>query len=218
MSIKLTENGNEDHGYLQFGPFVWKTKAKQEFIDELLERGLGSKGRKYNTELASHFDTAYKYEEQHMDWFKEQWKPYVDDYVTLYKKFHRVKNYPSEFQLISLWCNEMGPGDFNPLHSHVGQLSWVIYLDTPYEDLIKENGGFEGSSMGPGTISFYYGEPAFPRWASTGHGVVPKTGDIFMFPAMLRHIVAPYKANKRRVSVSGNLVFVDPVTKHMPGH
>ena len=35
--------------------------------------------------------------------------------------------------------------------------------------------------------------------------VVPKTGDMYIFPASLRHSVYPFKGDSTRVSMSGNL-------------
>ena len=34
---------------------------------------------------------------------------------------------------------------------------------------------------------------------------LPKTGDIFIFPASLKHYVYPFKSKVTRISVSGNL-------------
>ena len=41
----------------------------------------------------------------------------------------------------------MKGGEFNPEHTHSGQLTWVIYLKTP--DLKKEQQEFQGTGLGP---------------------------------------------------------------------
>jgi hypothetical protein len=36
---------------------------------------------------------------------------------------------------------------------------------------------------------------------------MPKEGDLYMFPAQLRHFVLPFKSDVTRISVSGNILF-----------
>ena len=52
---------------------------------------------------------------------------------------------------------------------------------------------------------FEYTQQARPKWATTGVGIFPKTGEFYMFPALLSHWVAPYKSKVTRISVSGNI-------------
>ena len=52
---------------------------------------------------------------------------------------------------------------------------------------------------------FEFTQQARPGWATTGTSVAPKTGDFYMFPALLQHWVAPFKSKVTRISVSGNL-------------
>ena len=51
----------------------------------------------------------------------------------------------------------MKNGEFNPIHDHSGDISFVIYVAVP-DELIKEKHEFKGKGVGPGTISFLYGE------------------------------------------------------------
>ena len=81
-------------------------------------------------------------------------------------------------------------------------MSFVIYLSIP-DKLKKENKKYTGRSCGPGGIQFMYGEG--PRDAVTYMSHFPEEGDMFIFPAWLKHWVSPYKSNCVRVSVSGNI-------------
>jgi hypothetical protein len=57
---------------------------------------------------------------------------------------------------------------------------------------------------------FRYGENSYknlPEWNIRNHVIVPKKGDLYVFPALLSHYVAPFKSNIERISVSGNLSF-----------
>ena len=97
----------------------------------------------------------------------------------------------------------MKPGDFNPPHDHSADLSFVIFPHVP-EELEKENKEFKGTLQGPGGISWTYGEGG-RQVISTVHQF-PKSGDMYIFPAGLRHWVFPFKSNVERISVSGNLL------------
>ena len=103
-----------------------------------------------------------------------------------------------------LWINFMQPGDFNPVHTHNGDYSFVVFVDIP-KSLKKEQDTFEGTSAVPGALQFEYGVQARPPWATTGHAIIPETGQMIMFPALMQHWVVPYKTNCTRVTVSGNL-------------
>ena len=102
----------------------------------------------------------------------------------------------------------MKPGDFNPLHTHSGDFSFVIFLETP-KGLKKEQKEYEGSGSLPGSLMFEFTQNARPKWATTGVSVIPEVGDMYIFPAMLRHWVCPFKSKGTRISVSGNLSKID---------
>ena len=56
---------------------------------------------------------------------------------------------------------------------------------------------------------FEYTQQARPQWATTGKQVSTRTGDFFMFPALLQHWVLPFKSKCTRISVSGNLRLIN---------
>ena len=109
-----------------------------------------------------------------------------------------------ELNAHDLWVNFMKPGDFNPVHTHGGDYSFVIFLDVP-KKLIEEQDAFEGTSSKPGSLMFEFTQQAKPKWALTGQAFKPRTGDMVIFPALLQHWVLPFKSKCTRVSVSGNL-------------
>jgi hypothetical protein len=101
-----------------------------------------------------------------------------------------------------MWINYQRKNEFNPPHDHADDLSFVIYLKVP-EEIKKEFKEYKGRSSGPGGISFIYGEGN--RQAITYQSHFPEEGDLFIFPAWLKHFVAPFKADVERISVSGNI-------------
>ncbi len=113
-----------------------------------------------------------------------------------------------------MWCNFQRQYEFNPPHDHDGKLSFVIYLSIP-DKLKKENKEYKGKSCGPGGIQFIYGEG--PRDAVTYASFFPEEGDMFIFPAWLKHWVSPYQSDCVRVSVSGNVHDSAPLSQVRKG-
>ena len=121
-----------------------------------------------------------------------------------YKNFLSTGNTPIEIDLhrsnTTLIVGTNGSGKSTLLDA----LCFVLFLDSPKE-LEKEAKEFEGTSVQPGSLLFEYTQQARPRWSTTGASAFPKTGDFYMFPALLQHWVCPFKSKVTRISVSGNL-------------
>ena len=96
----------------------------------------------------------------------------------------------------------MKKNEYNPPHDHSDDLSFVIFLDIP-EEIKQEQKDYEGQSGGPGSLLFLYGEGN--RQAITYQGIQPNNGDMFIFPAWVKHYVAPFYSDVTRISVSGNV-------------
>jgi len=198
MSSKLS------YSFANFGPFLFKSKLPDELIGELLDEGIKTQ-EKYNHQLAGHLENQYLYPSTFQEKFYEKFSPYLSAYRQGHCKYHNLNpSIPVEIQAIDLWINFMKAGEFNPLHTHGYDLSFVTYLNVP-EEISQENQKFEGLGAGPGNITFQFTQRAKPEWATTGKSYLPKKGDLFIFPALLQHWVAPYKSDVTRISVSGNL-------------
>ena len=104
-------------------------------------------------------------------------------YIEEHCKYHGLEVKKRQLEAMDLWVNFMEPGDFNPIHTHGGDYSFVLFLDVP-KQLKKEQEKFEGPSTPPGTLLFEFTQQAKPRYATTGTAVTPNTGDFIMFPAM----------------------------------
>jgi hypothetical protein len=128
---------------------------------------------------------------------------YLGVYDQMYQKFV-LKPYDKrpEYVISALWINYQKANEFNPPHDHDGKLSFVAYLQIP-DELKKEHAAYTGKSCGPGGIQFIYGDG--PRDCITYQSFFPEEGDMFIFPAWLKHWVAPYRSDCTRISVSGNV-------------
>lgn len=113
----------------------------------------------------------------------------------------------------SMWVNFQEKYEFNPTHSHTGVLSFVIWIDIPYniEDEKRQSPGAESISPLAGNFTFHYtnslGKICHQHIAAD-HSM---ENHFFLFPAQLNHSVSPfYTSDKYRVSVSGNFKFQVP--------
>jgi|TARA_R100001086_G_scaffold44124_1_gene19495 hypothetical protein len=187
---------------LQWGPCVVKLKIQDHVRELLLQEGKKSK-EDYRTKLAGILDHETGYGEES----KKKIIPYLSQYLGVYdqgyEKF-KGKKYDKrpEYVVSALWCNFQRQHEFNPPHDHDGRLSFVIYLQIP-DELKKEHKEYVGKSCGPGGIQFVYGDGN--RDAITYQSHFPEEGDMFIFPAWLKHWVAPFKSDVERISVSGNV-------------
>lgn len=193
--------------HLNWGPFVMATKMPDYIIKKLKTEGKKAK-ESYNHSLAGHLDNQYLYPNHVQKWFYDEIHPMIQAYRKGHCKFHGIEDLNVELQADDLWVNFMQPGDFNPVHTHGGDYSFVLYLDVP-KKLIEEQERFEGTSAPPGSLMFEYTQQARPQWATTGKQVRTRTGDFFMFPALLQHWVLPFKSKCTRISVSGNLRLIN---------
>ena len=192
-----------DYSHINWGPYVMKTTMPDYIIKKLKAEGKKAKVS-YNHKLAGHLNNQYLYPEKVQQWFYSEIQPVVQAYRTGHCKFHGIEELDIEMNADDLWVNYMQAGDFNPLHTHGGDYSFVLFLDVP-KKLEEEQKKFEGTSSKPGSLIFEYVHQAKPRWATTGTSVLPKAGDFYMFPALLQHWVCPFKSKVTRISVSGNL-------------
>ena len=184
-----------------WGPCVVKLKVKDEFKKLLLDEAKKN-SEDYSSKLAGILDKETGYSPES----KNKILPFLSQYIGVYDQaYQRYVNKPydkmPEYVLSALWINYQRPNDFNPPHDHDGKLLFVIYCSMPKE-LKKEHEEFKGRSCGPGGIQFIYGNG--PRDAITYMSFLPDEGDMFIFPAWLKHWVAPYKSDCTRITVSGN--------------
>jgi len=188
---------------MNWGPFVLKTKLPDYIIKELLIQGKKTK-QSYNRSLAGHLNNQFLYSVEVQNWFYKEITPILQAYREGHCKYHGVENLNVELSFDDLWVNYMKAGDFNPMHTHGGDYSFVIFLQMP-DKLKQEMKDFEGTSAKPGMLMFEYTQQAKPRWATTGTAISPETGDMYIFPALLQHWVAPFKSKVERISISGNI-------------
>jgi len=192
-----------DYGHINWGPYVMRTNLPDYIIKKLKSEGKKAK-TSYNKSLAGHLNHQFLYPQKVQEWFYNEIHPIIAAYRKGHCKFHGIEELNVELSAQDLWVNYMQAGDFNPVHTHGADYSFVLFLDIPKE-LKNEQEKFEGTSSEPGSLIFEFTQQARPRYATTGTSILPSTGEFYMFPAMLQHWVAPFKTKCTRISVSGNI-------------
>ena len=193
-----------DYQMFRWGPLLVKFKIPDDIRKKLLEEAEAS-NKDYEKNLAGVItkEVGFRNIEMFQPFFHAIFEMYADaQFKWAAGKKSKPEDFKQQYTLDSLWANFQGPGDFNPPHDHAGALSWVIYLSIP-AILKKERETYKGRSEGPGAIAFIYGEG--PRTYITHHSAFPEEGEMFIFPAELKHWVFPFKSDCTRISVSGNV-------------
>jgi hypothetical protein len=165
-----------------------------------------------NHTLAGAIDTEYFLTksmatlEPYLDWL-------IAQYDEHFKYTHTVDNTWRKgdqwaWQIDSLWANYQKKHEFNPVHNHGGTLSFVIWVQIPY-DLEEEVKQSKELNDYPKTTSCFQFLAINTMGQIYPHTLpVDKTwqGKIIMFPAKMMHTVYPfYTSDEYRISVAGNV-------------
>jgi hypothetical protein len=132
---------------------------------------------------------------------KDDTRDYVESNILTHVKEYTGSD---QFKLRSQWINLQAHEGFVPLHTHSGNISYVIYLKIPQylpHYWSKRNNDIQYAE---GAIDFIYGHKTslFPDDLT----LYPEEGMIIMFPSEVRHYVYPFRDKESiRVSISGNL-------------
>ena len=192
------------YNFYHWGPFLFRSTMDKKLCELMLEEGRKIRGKSdelYTSKLAGHLDEQYKL---NRNTIMPKLSVFLEGYCIGYNKWRGGGGMQPKAKLLSLWINYMKAGDFNPPHSHGADLSFVAFPDVPKE-IEEECAAFKGTMRGPGGISWIYGE-GDKTCISVVHQL-PQTGDLYIFPAALKHWVFPFKSPVTRVSVSGNIMF-----------
>tara|TARA_R100000742_G_C4279156_1_gene103072 strand:+ start:4467 stop:5069 length:603 start_codon:yes stop_codon:yes gene_type:complete len=195
-------SSEQPNRFFYWGPLLFKTKVDK--YKDMLKKI--KKEYNYNKHLASHIDETYSY---NIKEFKKNVGKQFNSYFNFYEHYYNTTLPSKDYIVEYCWVNIMKAGDSNPPHTHDGDFSCVLYLQIP-DSLKKEGDNYVGrDTAGPGGIKFIYGEDR-PN-CITDVEAKPVEGDMYIFPANLRHVVNSFKSNGTRISMAANIKLKHPV-------
>ena len=100
-----------------------------------------------------------------------------------------------------MWVVSQYKNEYNPIHYHEGDLSGVGYLKIP-KYMTKNKNVKNKKIKTNGTIDFINGQKAF--LSKSIFNLIPKTGDLLIFPNYLMHTAYPFNIEEERRSFSFN--------------
>ena len=113
-----------------------------------------------------------------------------------------------DFKLKTLWVNIQKKHEFNPIHTHSGVFSFVIWAKIPYE-LNEELEIFEDSNVSCASLfSFVYNDCYGSMCTHLVNVDKNFEWSMVFFPASLAHTVYPFfTSDDTRISISGNVYY-----------
>ena len=187
-----------------FGPTIGKTRISRNFIKKInSEFDLKTKNKKsdYSSKLASQIKNEIKLNSNFIK------KNLAKEIIINAKKF--LKNEKileiKEIRILNVWVVRQFKGEYNPIHYHEGNLSGVGYLKLP-KNMTKNKEVKNKKIRTNGTIDFINGQKNF--LSKSIYNVIPKIGDMYIFPNYLMHTAYPFNVEGERRSFSFNLKII----------
>ena len=203
------------YSVLNWGPCVMRIQITDEFLNLLLKEGEASRveSQGIQNKLAGIMKEEYSFRDKNI------LTPYMAECIGVYDEArlrwsNKKPTQTPQYNIREMWINYMKKNEFNPPHDHSDTLSFVVYLKVP-EEIKKEQEEYKGKSSGPGGISFLYGEGT--RQAITYQAIMPREKDMWIFPAWVKHYVAPFSSDVTRISVAGNITDTVPLASIKEG-
>ena len=112
--------------------------------------------------------------------------------------------------LSSWWVNYQKKHDFNPIHSHHGIYSFVIWMKVPTNYREQHNisiaKGIDSGGSVASDFQFQYNNILGQSWSYIYHMDKEVEGKMVLFPSSLKHCVYPFfECDETRISISGNI-------------
>ena len=120
-------------------------------------------------------------------------------------QFSQIKN----LKLNASWVNFQKKNEFNPIHTHDGMFSFVIWIKIPYsiDSEISQPHVVNSNMQRAGMFSFMYTNVFGEIRVSVQAIDSSFEGEIFLFPASFMHQVYPFTtSDDYRISISGNII------------
>jgi hypothetical protein len=188
-----------------------------EDINYILENK--SELEKWNQNLAGNLEEEYKLstKSSHLiaDFSIQVAKSYFqvveDENLNPINKWNHSEDFFRQevnYELESIWINLQKKYEFNPLHSHNGDYSFVIWVRIPYDlqdELNQKNSKYANQPCNS-LFEFHFTSASGDIQSLPLKIDKSWEGTMIMFPSWLHHSVYPfYTSDDYRISISGNI-------------
>ena len=183
-----------------FGPSIGKSKISRKFLEKLnmeVDTKIFSKSNDYSPKLASQIRKEVQISKNFIKKYLE--KELIKN-IKIFLMKENVKKI-KEIKILNLWVVSQYKNEYNPIHYHEGDLSGVGYLKIP-KYMTKNKNVKNKKIKTNGTIDFINGQKAF--LSKSIFNLIPKTGDLLIFPNYLMHTAYPFNVEEERRSFSFN--------------
>ena len=171
-----------------FGPAIYKSNLDIKDIEKInsyLENNLLNDDEKKKKLDASSSLVGKVKEEIHLEkeFLEKELLNIIGPHINNFLVNSNYRSHKS-INLDSCWVVRQYESEYNPVHSHNGDVSGVLYLKFPQD----RKSGKDGS------ITFV-NSPTF--FLNRGHlTLIPEIGSIFLFPSYVLHTVYPIRENQ----------------------
>ena len=162
--------------------------------------------------LAGNIVKEFSLSEETRAYTEQLLMPYLFEYD---REFNYIDKQSISFDkctigLNKMWVNFQKKHEFNPPHHHPGFLSFVLYIDIPY-DIENEklySPGQNPDSDVAGQFQFIYTNVIGTTCVNSFPTDVNFNNAMILFPSSMTHCVQPfYSSDQYRISVAGNFCF-----------
>jgi len=170
-------------------------------------------GSSYRDKLAGNISSSYALTDKN-DWFFnnvlcDTIQYYIDEFKTQNFMYVVPSRQELRYNLADLWVNFQKQTEFNPIHSHSGAFSFVVWMKIPtkFEEQKKLHIASNVNSNCISNFEMRYAD-ILGRQTSYIYGMDPNAeGTMLFFPSTLSHSVYPfYNCDEDRISISGNIM------------
>ena len=183
-----------------FGPSIGRSKVSKKFIEKLndeFDLKVKNKFKDYSSKLASQIKNEVKLNNTFVNkYFSKE----IKRNIKVFLKNEKIKNI-KEIKILNFWVVRQFKGEYNPIHYHNGDLSGVGYIKLP-KSMTKNRFVKNKKTQTNGTIDFVNGQKNF--LSKSIFNVIPKIGDLIIFPNYLMHTAYPFNVSGERRSFSFN--------------
>ena len=183
-----------------FGPTIGISKLSNNFVKKIngeFDLKINNQLKDYSSKLASQIKNEVKFNKRFIEKYLSK---EIKQNIKKFLRNKKVKNI-KDIKILNLWVVRQYKGEYNPIHYHNGDISGVGYIKLPHN--MTKNKLIKNKKIRTnGTLDFINGQQNF--LSKCIFNVIPKVGEIIIFPNYLMHTAYPFNIDGERRSFSFN--------------